>query len=105
MTLNSRFLREAYDRDKVVEKHPLVGIRERYANLMKKGLLDRSKGLYKKRTGAHLEDGGGPLMNNVSGGRLDRSRFNYEGESDYEFLSEYESDEALDNSCQILGNS
>ncbi|KAM7515488.1 hypothetical protein LguiA_005071 [Lonicera macranthoides] len=98
-------LREAYDRDKLFERHPLVDIRERYANLMKKGLLDRSNGLYKKKKGAHLEDGGGPLMNNVSGGRLDGSRFNSEGESDYEFLSEYESDEAFDNSCQILGNS
>ncbi|KAM7519474.1 hypothetical protein LguiB_018436 [Lonicera macranthoides] len=72
---------------------------------MKKGFLDRSNGLCKKKTCAHLEVGGGPLMNNVSGGGLDGSRFNSEGESDYEFLSEYESDEALDNSCQILGNS
>ncbi|KAM7515482.1 hypothetical protein LguiA_005065 [Lonicera macranthoides] len=35
-------LREAYDRDKLVERHPLVDKWERYANLMKKGLLDRS---------------------------------------------------------------
>ncbi|XP_010276966.1 PREDICTED: protein ROOT PRIMORDIUM DEFECTIVE 1 [Nelumbo nucifera] len=40
-------LREAYDCEKLLQKHPLVGIRERYAAMMKEGLLNRSRGLYK----------------------------------------------------------
>ncbi|XP_059280465.1 protein WHAT'S THIS FACTOR 9, mitochondrial [Lycium ferocissimum] len=40
-------LREAYDRNKLIEKHPVVHIREKFANMMKQGFLDRSRGLYK----------------------------------------------------------
>ncbi|EEF29702.1 protein WHAT'S THIS FACTOR 9, mitochondrial [Ricinus communis] len=49
-------LREAYDGQQLLQKHPLVDIRERYASLMSRGLLDRSRGLYKKNTTASLED-------------------------------------------------
>lgn len=41
-------LREAYDGHKLVCKHPLVDIRERYIQLMRQGLLDRCRGLYKR---------------------------------------------------------
>lgn len=41
-------LREAYDRKQLVHKHPLVDIRGKYASMMRKGFLDRSRGLYKK---------------------------------------------------------
>ncbi|CAN4119640.1 unnamed protein product [Withania somnifera] len=40
-------LREAYDRNQLIEKHPLVHIREKFTNMMKQGFLDRSRGLYK----------------------------------------------------------
>ncbi|XP_009626907.1 protein WHAT'S THIS FACTOR 9, mitochondrial [Nicotiana tomentosiformis] len=40
-------LREAYNRDQLIEKHPLVHIREKFANMMKQGFLDRSRGLYR----------------------------------------------------------
>ncbi|XP_048490443.1 protein WHAT'S THIS FACTOR 9, mitochondrial [Beta vulgaris subsp. vulgaris] len=39
-------LREAYSGSDLIEKHPLVEIRRRYAELMKQGFLDRSRGLY-----------------------------------------------------------
>ncbi|XP_047319949.1 protein WHAT'S THIS FACTOR 9, mitochondrial [Impatiens glandulifera] len=41
-------LREGYDCGEAVDKHPMVDVREKYARLMQKGFLDRSKGLYKK---------------------------------------------------------
>ncbi|XP_058721907.1 protein WHAT'S THIS FACTOR 9, mitochondrial [Vicia villosa] len=47
-------LREAYNGGELVQKHPLVKIREEFANLMKKGLLDRSRGVYKKNIDANL---------------------------------------------------
>ncbi|GMH11220.1 hypothetical protein Nepgr_013061 [Nepenthes gracilis] len=41
-------LREAYDGQQLLEKHPLVEIRERYDAMMRVGFLDRSRGFYKK---------------------------------------------------------
>ncbi|XP_058092740.1 protein WHAT'S THIS FACTOR 9, mitochondrial [Magnolia sinica] len=41
-------LREAYDGRELVQKHPLVGIRERFKSMMRTGKLDRSRGVYKK---------------------------------------------------------
>ncbi|XP_019090387.1 PREDICTED: protein ROOT PRIMORDIUM DEFECTIVE 1-like [Camelina sativa] len=38
-------LREAYDRRHLIEKHPLVQIREKFANMMNEGFLDTSRGL------------------------------------------------------------
>ncbi|KAK2968374.1 hypothetical protein RJ640_015370 [Escallonia rubra] len=81
-------LREAYDRNQLMKKHPLADIRERYSRMMRKGLLDRSKGLYKQHTGA---SGTHDLLSNV-GGRYN-SGFKSEGESDNNLLSEYESDD------------
>lgn len=41
-------LREGYDRRKLVERHPLVDIREKFADMMNEGRLDRSRGVYRK---------------------------------------------------------
>ncbi|XP_021764459.1 protein ROOT PRIMORDIUM DEFECTIVE 1 [Chenopodium quinoa] len=41
-------LREAYCGSELLEKHPLVEIRRRYAEMMKQGFLDRSRGLYRE---------------------------------------------------------
>jgi hypothetical protein len=49
-------LREAYNGGQLVQKHPLVKIREEFANLLKKGLLDRSRGVYKKTNQFNSED-------------------------------------------------
>ncbi|KAL0393826.1 UNVERIFIED_CONTAM: protein WHAT'S THIS FACTOR 9, mitochondrial [Sesamum latifolium] len=49
-------LREAYDRGELIEKHPLADIREKYASMMKKGFLDRSRGLYKEERSASEDD-------------------------------------------------
>ncbi|CAI8595853.1 unnamed protein product [Vicia faba] len=47
-------LREAYNGTELVQKHPLVKIREEFAYLMKKVLLDMSRGVYKKSLDANL---------------------------------------------------
>ncbi|KAL2469202.1 Ubiquitin carboxyl-terminal hydrolase family protein [Forsythia ovata] len=49
-------LRDAYDRDQLIEKHPLAHIREKYGSIMKKGFLDRSRGLYKTERREVLKD-------------------------------------------------
>ncbi|XVF37820.1 hypothetical protein REPUB_Repub20aG0043800 [Reevesia pubescens] len=49
-------LREAYDCGRLIQRQPLVDIRERFASMMRKGFLDISRGLYKKTTNADLED-------------------------------------------------
>ncbi|XP_022150355.1 protein ROOT PRIMORDIUM DEFECTIVE 1 [Momordica charantia] len=84
-------LREAYDGDKLLQKHPLVCIRERFASMLKKGQLDRSRGLYKKEDQFghfhHLE--------------VEETQYSSEEASDYNLLSEYdsESDGPIDNRC------
>lgn len=83
-------LREAYDRGNLIEKHPLADIREKYVSMMKKGLLDRSRGLYKKESRASE----GEMMKVPFGSRRSRYDFDSETESDCDLLSEYESDEA-----------
>ncbi|KAF7840255.1 protein WHAT'S THIS FACTOR 1 [Senna tora] len=47
-------LREAYNGKELMQKHPLVMIREQLSFMLKKGLLDRSRGLYKKNAVADL---------------------------------------------------
>ncbi|KAL7122550.1 hypothetical protein ACP275_01G051400 [Erythranthe tilingii] len=73
-------LREAYDRGNLIEKHPLADIRGKYVGMMKKGLLDRSRGLYKKESRA-------------SEGEVVKIRFESETESDCDLVAGYESDE------------
>lgn len=42
-------LREAYDGPNLLQRHPLLQIREKFASILREGLLDRSRGLYKIR--------------------------------------------------------
>ncbi|WCJ41466.1 Ubiquitin carboxyl-terminal hydrolase family protein [Euphorbia peplus] len=60
-------LREAYEGQKLLQKHPLVGIREKYASLMERGFLDRSRGLYKEDKAVSPED----LSDDVHGNESD----------------------------------
>lgn len=80
-------LREAYDRQQLVHKHPLVEVREKFASMMKKGMLDRSRGLYKK--GPERRSG------NVYGDGVRDNGHMSEGDSDCSMFSEYDSDEAM----------
>ncbi|XVF37814.1 hypothetical protein REPUB_Repub20aG0043200 [Reevesia pubescens] len=79
-------LREAYDCGRLIQRHPLVDIRERFASMMRKGFLDKSRGLYKKTANADPED----PSKIVHGNCLDS-----ETESDYALFSEYDSDDSL----------
>lgn len=82
-------LRAAYNGQEPVHNHPLVQIREEFANLLKKGILDRSKGVYKKGRDTNMVDGciaGKP------------NQLTSENESDSMF-SEYDSDSPLQNPC------
>ncbi|XVE81124.1 hypothetical protein DITRI_Ditri15bG0037400 [Diplodiscus trichospermus] len=49
-------LREAYNCQQLIQRHPFVDIRERYVSIMRKGFLNRSKGLYKKTADVGLEN-------------------------------------------------
>ncbi|KAG9157512.1 hypothetical protein Leryth_010358 [Lithospermum erythrorhizon] len=86
-------LREAYDRDRLIEKHPLAEIRDKYATMMRKGFLDRSRGLYKDANADHRQD--------VSGGLKENKMEIYESEEDSELdiISDYDSDETTDHCC------
>jgi hypothetical protein len=75
-------LREAYNRAELIEKHPVVAIREKYIALMKIGMLDRSRGLYKRDSVKHeiMEgvssedvDPEDDFQDSVSGGDMDFS--------------------------------
>lgn len=82
-------LREAYERRNLIQKHPLADIREKYATLMKEGVLKRSMGIYKKNRNESPDQ-----IRNDCGDDFGHSRYTSEGESDQHLLSEYESDEA-----------
>ncbi|XP_073308794.1 protein WHAT'S THIS FACTOR 9, mitochondrial, partial [Primulina huaijiensis] len=88
--LQTVVLREAYDRDHLVEKHPLADIRETYASMMKEGFLDRSRGLYKKERRPILVD---ESVKSPFGRRRDGDVFESDSEIDGNLISEYESDE------------
>ncbi|KAL3510479.1 hypothetical protein ACH5RR_029880 [Cinchona calisaya] len=79
-------LREGYDRDKLIEKHPLVDIRTKYLSMLNEGFLNRSRGLYKKDK---MVD---ELMTSLDC-EENVVLFQSEEESDCSVLSEYESDE------------
>ncbi|KAL7589272.1 hypothetical protein Lser_V15G35810 [Lactuca serriola] len=76
-------LREAYDRHRLVQKHPISEIRERFRCLMKEGFLDKSRGLYKKQTAANSNSGEDVCENGFESGE----------ESEGHMFSDYESDE------------
>lgn len=48
-------LREAYSGSELLDKHPLVEIRRQYAEVMKQGFLDRSRGLYREASDIESE--------------------------------------------------
>ncbi|KAE8731868.1 Pentatricopeptide repeat superfamily protein isoform 1 [Hibiscus syriacus] len=48
--------REAYDCQRLIQRHPLVDVRERLASMVRKGFLDRSRGLYKKTADVGCKD-------------------------------------------------
>ncbi|KAK9292179.1 hypothetical protein L1049_020139 [Liquidambar formosana] len=89
-------LREAYDRQQLLYKHPIVEIREKFSSMMKKGLLDRSRGLYKKSADAVPEE---DSSKDVYGDELSDNSPTSEGESDYNIFSEFDSDETIHNRC------
>lgn len=49
-------LREAYDGKQLLQRHPLMETREKFASMLREGVLDRSKGLYKKTTSVDIEE-------------------------------------------------
>ncbi|KDP23135.1 hypothetical protein JCGZ_00461 [Jatropha curcas] len=77
-------LREAYDGQQLLEKHPLVDIREKYVRMMERGMLDKSRGLYKKSRTASLEDSSKIVYGDES---LDDGTI-HEREIDYNLSSE-----------------
>nr|GMC68480.1 protein WHAT'S THIS FACTOR 9, mitochondrial [Ipomoea batatas] len=80
-------LREAYDHSQLIEKHPLVGLRDKLASIMNQGFLDRSRGLYSKETKGGFEQDS--LTSCFVG---ERTRYVSDEDSDFNLLSEYESD-------------
>ncbi|KAK7399647.1 hypothetical protein VNO78_10834 [Psophocarpus tetragonolobus] len=87
-------LREAYNSQEPVQNHPIVQIREEFASLLKKGLLDRSRGVYKKsRDKYFVED----LRKEVCIAKK-TNHPSSKDESDSMF-SEYDSDDPLQNPC------
>ena len=93
-------LREAYEGPDLVRKHPLIGLREKYASLMRTGMLNRSRGLYKKVLNDN-EDGGNCKLWGTSEGGSDSNGLNedYECDSDYNSLSEDDTSEEVDAQC------
>lgn len=85
-------LREAYDRQQLLQNHPLVDIREKFRGMLREGFLDRSRGLYKKTTSVSLEKGPVKL---TCDDQLDSNGFTSEGESDCNLFSEYDSDDPM----------
>ncbi|KAL5707600.1 hypothetical protein ACHQM5_018488 [Ranunculus cassubicifolius] len=79
-------LREAYDRHELRNKHPLVGIREKYARVMKIGFQYRSMGLYKRLTIADGDQDDGEHKEDKSDQDIRSARSTYD--SDLEFLLE-----------------
>ncbi|CAN8265768.1 unnamed protein product [Cochlearia groenlandica] len=76
-------LREAYDRRHLIEIHPLVEIREKFAKMMNEGFLDRSRGLYRSSDDAYLGKNSSKIAYPV---------WSEEHESENSLISEYDSD-------------
>ncbi|KAE8695555.1 protein ROOT PRIMORDIUM DEFECTIVE 1-like isoform X4 [Hibiscus syriacus] len=84
-------LREAYDCQRLIQRHPLVDVRERFASMVRKGFLDRSRGLYKKTADVCRTDPSKIVCGHIGGG----DGFDSEVESDYNLFSEYDSDDSI----------
>lgn len=83
-------LREAYDRDQLIEKHPVVDIRRKIAVMMTEGFLNRSRGLYKNGTGQCLEE-----EQSIGLADAERNKIVSDEESEFNYLSEYLSDDTI----------
>ncbi|KAJ0716997.1 putative plant organelle RNA recognition domain-containing protein [Helianthus annuus] len=84
-------LREAYDGDRLVHKHPISEIRNKFACLMKEGFLGRSRGLYKKHPAANF--GENDELHQICKSGLCENGIESEEEYEGRMFSEYESDE------------
>nr|GEX29452.1 protein root primordium defective 1 [Tanacetum cinerariifolium] len=84
-------LREAYDGHRLVEKHPISEIRDKFACLMKEGFLDRSRGLYKRRSA--VNSGEKDELHHISEDESCENGVESEEEMEGHMFSEYESDE------------
>ncbi|XP_010557778.1 PREDICTED: protein ROOT PRIMORDIUM DEFECTIVE 1 [Tarenaya hassleriana] len=78
-------LKEAYEKGQLLEKHPLVGIREKFSSMMNEGFLDRSRGLYKRSSDSDFERSRVKIDHRVSSGE----------ESDGYLLSDNDSDDPI----------
>lgn len=87
-------LREGYDHQQLLQRHPLVDIRDRIKSLMNDGFLNRSRGLY-RRTVAPGAEG---LEMSSSDGDGDQT-LSADSEPDQDFFSEYESDSPVQDPC------
>lgn len=93
-------LKEAYEGQDLVQKHPLVEIRERFATMMRTGKLNRSRGLYKKVPNDNV-GGENCKLWDASEDDDDSNGLNegYECNSDDDLLSDDDIDEAVDSPC------
>ncbi|KAI3703322.1 hypothetical protein L1987_73293 [Smallanthus sonchifolius] len=85
-------LREAYDRGRLVHKHPVSEIRNKFACLMKEGFLGRSRGLYKKHNAANY--GENNELYQVSEAESCENGTESEEESEGHMFTDYLSDES-----------
>ncbi|KAE8685607.1 F-box protein CPR30 [Hibiscus syriacus] len=84
-------LREAYECQQLIQRHPIVDVRERFASMVRNGFLDRSRGLYKKTADVSRKD----PSKIVRGHKGFGDGFDSELESDYNLFSEYDSDDSI----------
>lgn len=89
-------LRESYDHQQLLQRHPLVEVRERFASILRTGLLDRSRGLYKKSAGPGLEQ---DSSNDLRSDETTANQYSSEDESDSYSFSEYDSDDHMHDRC------
>ncbi|KAK9137913.1 hypothetical protein Sjap_008507 [Stephania japonica] len=92
-------LREAYDHQRLICKHPLSDIRERFACMMKEGMLNRSRGLYKKFESGDEEKEDHLQMTGVSCDEFSGSDCASAFNLGYDIFSKSELDEATDSPC------
>ncbi|KAD6453257.1 hypothetical protein E3N88_07962 [Mikania micrantha] len=84
-------LREAYDGGRLVHRHPVSKIRNKFASLLKEGILGRSQGLYKKLVA--VNSGGKDELYQVYEAESCENKFESEEESKDHMFSEYKYDE------------
>lgn len=89
-------LREAYDHQQLLQKHPLAEIRKRFASMLRIGLLDKSRGLFKKSAGTGPEKG---PSKNVSGDEFNDNQLSSEEETECNLFFEYDSEDSLHDPC------